>query len=301
MLQARDVPATFFVVGARAAARPDLIRRMHDEGHEVGVHTFTHVNAANVMPRRLRLELDQSQLAIAGATGHTTSLLRLPYSSGVDGIGSSDWAAIRASGNYRVVYADLDTHDWSQPGVDAIIRAGLPTDGRGAIVMLHDGGGDRAQTVAALDGLITELMSRGYVFDTVTGAVGCPRRGMPHRCSASAGRGGERGRPGRRLVDRGDQSRVPRARRTGGRPDSAAVGARPTTRPARSAGPTCAPVATTAGVGDRARVQRGSRHRRDRPIHDRQRLPGSRGDRGRRRLHRRDRGGGAALGLEGVR
>ena len=172
VLQARDVPATFFVVGARAAARPDLIRRMHDEGHEVGVHTFTHVNAANVTPRRLRLELDQSQLAIAGATGHTTSLLRLPYSSGVDGIGSSDWAAIRASGNYRVVYADLDTHDWSQPGVDAIIRAGLPTDGRGAIVMLHDGGGDRAQTVAALDGLITELMSRGYVFDTVTGAVG---------------------------------------------------------------------------------------------------------------------------------
>ena len=172
MLRARDVPATFFVVGARAAARPDLIRRMHDEGHEVGVHTFTHVNAANVTPRRLRLELDQSQLAIAGATGHTTSLLRLPYSSGVDGIGSSDWAAIRASGNYRVVYADLDTHDWSQPGVDAIIRAGLPTDGRGAIVMLHDGGGDRAQTVAALDGLITELMSRGYVFDTVTGAVG---------------------------------------------------------------------------------------------------------------------------------
>ena len=172
VLQARDVPATFFVVGARAAARPDLIRRMHDEGHEVGVHTFTHVNAANVTPRRLRLELDQSQLAIAGATGHTTSLLRLPYSSGVDGIGSSDWAAIRASGNYRVVYADLDTHDWSQPGVDAIIRAGLPADGRGAIVMLHDGGGDRTQTVAALDGLITELMSRGYVFDTVTGAVG---------------------------------------------------------------------------------------------------------------------------------
>ena len=47
----RGVPATFFVVGARAADRPDLLRRMHDEGHEVGVHTFTHMNLANVSPR----------------------------------------------------------------------------------------------------------------------------------------------------------------------------------------------------------------------------------------------------------
>ena len=172
LLQARGVPATFFVVGARAADRPDLIRRMHAEGHEVGVHTFTHVNAANVSPRRLRLELDQSQLAIVAATGHTTSLLRLPYSSSVDGIGPADWAAIRASGNYRVVYADLDTRDWARPGVETIVQAGLPADGRGAIVMLHDGGGDRSQTVAALDRLITELQSRGYVFDTATEAVG---------------------------------------------------------------------------------------------------------------------------------
>ena len=69
ILRARRVPATFFVLGARAAARPDLVRRMHAEGHEVGVHTFTHGNLANVGPQRARLELDPSQLAIAAATG----------------------------------------------------------------------------------------------------------------------------------------------------------------------------------------------------------------------------------------
>jgi peptidoglycan/xylan/chitin deacetylase (PgdA/CDA1 family) len=72
VLAARKVKATFFLVGARAADRPDLVRRMYVEGHEVGVHTFTHANLANVSPRRLQFELDQTQLAIAAAIGQTT-------------------------------------------------------------------------------------------------------------------------------------------------------------------------------------------------------------------------------------
>jgi cellulose synthase/poly-beta-1,6-N-acetylglucosamine synthase-like glycosyltransferase/peptidoglycan/xylan/chitin deacetylase (PgdA/CDA1 family) len=172
VLQAHQVPATFFVIGARASARPDLVQRMYAEGHEVGVHTFTHANLANVTAWRLRLELDQSQLAIASATGQTTSLLRPPYSSEVDAIRSADWQAVRRSGNYRVVYTDLDTKDWARPGVNSIIRAGLPAGNQGAVIMLHDGGGNRAQTVAALDQLITQLRGRGYTFDTVTSAVG---------------------------------------------------------------------------------------------------------------------------------
>ena len=171
LLRARQVRASFFVVGARAAARPDLVRRMYAEGQEVGVHTFTHSNMANVGPLRARLELDPSQLAIVAATGHTTSLLRLPYSAKVADVTFSEWQAMGRAGNYRVVYADLDTQDWKRPGVDAIVRAGLPHDGKGAVVMLHDGGGDRSQTVAAVDLLITELQQRGYTFDTVTSAV----------------------------------------------------------------------------------------------------------------------------------
>jgi cellulose synthase/poly-beta-1,6-N-acetylglucosamine synthase-like glycosyltransferase/peptidoglycan/xylan/chitin deacetylase (PgdA/CDA1 family) len=171
-LRARGIRATFFVLGARAAARPDLVRRMYAEGHEVGVHTFTHGNMANVGPQRARLELDSSQLAIAAATGHKTSLLRLPYSSKVADVSYSAWQALRRAENYRAVYADLDTEDWKRPGIDAIVRAGLPEHGKGAVVMLHDGGGDRSQTVTAVDQLITELQNRGYTFDTVTSAAG---------------------------------------------------------------------------------------------------------------------------------
>jgi cellulose synthase/poly-beta-1,6-N-acetylglucosamine synthase-like glycosyltransferase/peptidoglycan/xylan/chitin deacetylase (PgdA/CDA1 family) len=172
ILRARQVRATFFVLGARAAARPDVVRRMYAEGHEVGVHTFTHSNMANVGPQRARRELDPSQLAIAAATGHTTNLLRLPYSSMVADLSFSEWQAVRRAENYRVVYADLDTKDWERPGVEAIVRAGLPEHGKGAVVMLHDGGGDRSQTVRAVDLLITELRHHGYTFDTVTSAVG---------------------------------------------------------------------------------------------------------------------------------
>src|SRR5512132_4189332 len=148
VLAARGVKATFFLVGARAADRPDLVKRMYAEGHDVGVHTFTHANLANVSTWRLQLELDQTQLAIAGAIGQTTNLLRLPYSSTPATLVPSDWDAMRHARNYRVVYADLDTNDWAKPGVSAIVRAALPKGHKGAVVMLHDGGGDRSQTVA---------------------------------------------------------------------------------------------------------------------------------------------------------
>src|SRR5512133_3189700 len=174
VLAAHGVKATFFVVGARAADRPDLLRRMYAEGHDIGVHTFTHTNLANVSLRRLHLELDQTQLVIATATGQTTSLLRLPYSSEVGGVTPSDWQAMQNAQNYRVVFADLDTKDWGTPDIASIVRAGLPEDGRGAVVMLHDGGGDRSRTVAAVAELINELKQRGYTFDTVSSAVDAP-------------------------------------------------------------------------------------------------------------------------------
>jgi len=171
VLARHRVKATFFVIGVRVADRPDLLARMHDEGHEVGVHTFTHVNLANVPPWRLHLELDQTELAIAAATGYTTDLLRPPYSSRADAVTTSEWQALARARNYRAVFTDLDTKDWERPGVAKIVAAGLPDAGRGAVVMLHDGGGDRSQTVAALDALIVDLQERGYTFDTVSAAA----------------------------------------------------------------------------------------------------------------------------------
>jgi cellulose synthase/poly-beta-1,6-N-acetylglucosamine synthase-like glycosyltransferase/peptidoglycan/xylan/chitin deacetylase (PgdA/CDA1 family) len=172
VLERHHVPATFFVIGSHVAQRPALLRRMVADGDEIGVHTFTHVNLANVPAWRQRLELDQTQLAIAAATGHTTDLLRMPFSSEVDALASGDWRALHRARNYRAVFTDLDTKDWEKPGIAKIVAAGTPRGGAGAVVMLHDGGGNRAQTVAGLDRLIVTLKARGYTFQTVTRAAG---------------------------------------------------------------------------------------------------------------------------------
>ena len=174
VLDKHDVPATFFVVGAHVAEHPGLLRRMYASGDEVGVHTFSHTNLADVPPSQAFFEVDQTQLAVAAATGHTTNLLRPPYSSVPEAITPADWQAMRAFDGYRIVLTDRDTEDWRRPGVGDIVRAGLPADGRGAVIMLHDGGGNRSETVAALGALIRDLKSRGYTFDTVTSATRLP-------------------------------------------------------------------------------------------------------------------------------
>ena len=92
----------------------------------------------------------------------------------MDALHPSDWQALRRAVHYRAVFTDLDTEDWAKPGVDKIVAGGIPRGHDGAVVMLHDGGGDRSQTVAALGTLIEELKNRGYTFDTVTSSIGAP-------------------------------------------------------------------------------------------------------------------------------
>jgi peptidoglycan/xylan/chitin deacetylase (PgdA/CDA1 family)/glycosyltransferase involved in cell wall biosynthesis len=168
--------ATFFVIGSKVNEHPELVRRMLAEGHEVGVHTFTHAELIAVPQWRRDLELTLCQNAIAGAAGVNSTLLRPPFSAEPDAMSADEFAAIRsvAAGRYLTVLADRDTKDWSRPGVPAIVAAGTPEAGTGAVVMMHDGGGDRTQTVAALDQLLTTLGARGYQFPTVSAAVGLP-------------------------------------------------------------------------------------------------------------------------------
>jgi len=172
VLERCRVPATFFVIGENVAARPKLLRRMIRDGDEIGVHTLTHPDLASLPGWQERLEIDQTQLAIAAATGYTTDLLRPPFSSVPAALDARTWRAITRAGNYRVVLADLDTRDWSRPGVSAIVRGATPTGTHGAVIMLHDGGGDRSQTVAALARLIPALQARGYRFVTASQAAG---------------------------------------------------------------------------------------------------------------------------------
>ena len=166
------VPGTFFLVGAHAASDPGLVREELRDGDEVGSHTYTHANLATAGWRE-DFELTLTQNALAGAAGIRTRLLRMPYSSEPDALTAADWRAAERAGRdgYLVVLTSLDTTDWARPGVARIVAAATPRGRRGAIIMFHDGGGDRAQTVAALPAIITQLRARGYRFTTVTGGL----------------------------------------------------------------------------------------------------------------------------------
>ncbi len=166
--------ATFFVIGSKVNEYPDLTRRILAEGHELGVHTFTHVELAAVPQWRRELELTLCQNAIAGVTGFQSALMRPPYSSETNALSADEFEAIAdvAADKYLVVLTDLDTRDWSNPGTTAIASAATPESGRGAVVMMHDGGGDRSQTVASVEQLLTTLRPQGYRFTTVSDGLG---------------------------------------------------------------------------------------------------------------------------------
>ncbi|GIF10951.1 bifunctional polysaccharide deacetylase/glycosyltransferase family 2 protein [Actinoplanes teichomyceticus] len=170
VLRENDAHGTFFVVGSQVARHPELTREIVADGNELGLHTFTHPNMQLLAPWRRRLELSQNQVAIAKATGVHTNLARFPYSSKTEAIDETNWKIVKEAGRagYLVVVNDLDSEDWQRPGVDQIIRNSVPAGESSAIILFHDAGGDRAQTVEALATFIPMMKARGYRFTTVT-------------------------------------------------------------------------------------------------------------------------------------
>jgi cellulose synthase/poly-beta-1,6-N-acetylglucosamine synthase-like glycosyltransferase/peptidoglycan/xylan/chitin deacetylase (PgdA/CDA1 family) len=185
VLRRHHVHATFFVVGTEVAAHPALVRQILADGNEIGIHTFTHADLGTIRGWQRSLELREAQLALAGATGTTSSLLRPPYSSVNDALDDRDWDAVETAGGdgYLTVLTTQDSEDWQRPGVAAIVANATPHGSAGQILLMHDGGGDRSQTVAALDRLLPQLTGRGFEFATVGDAVGIPQAMRP----ASAG------------------------------------------------------------------------------------------------------------------
>jgi cellulose synthase/poly-beta-1,6-N-acetylglucosamine synthase-like glycosyltransferase/peptidoglycan/xylan/chitin deacetylase (PgdA/CDA1 family) len=180
ILRREHVPATFFVVGAHAAASPSIVRAELAAGDEVGSHTYTHANLASA-GRRLPLELTLTQNALAGAAGIRTRLLRPPYSSVPDALTRADWLAYgrAARFGYLIVLTTTDTKDWARPGVPDIVANAMPRGHHGAVIMLHDAGGNRRQTVRALPLIIDRLRTRGYRFVTVTAGLHLPPADVP--------------------------------------------------------------------------------------------------------------------------
>lgn len=172
ILRDRHVPATFFVVGENALAHPGLLNRIVQEGHELGNHSYTHPNFATISDNEALLEMNATERLVEAYTGRGMRLFRAPYFGDAEPTTGDELlpALIAQQNGYLNVGLHVDTEDWQQPGVDAIVRNAVNEvmagneERSGQIVLLHDGGGDRAQTVAALPRIIDILRARGFRF-----------------------------------------------------------------------------------------------------------------------------------------
>ncbi|MEV6502061.1 bifunctional polysaccharide deacetylase/glycosyltransferase family 2 protein [Streptomyces prunicolor] len=173
ILKKYDVPATFFLVGSMVSRYPDIVKQMVAQGEEVGIHTFTHVDLSYQSDARIKREMQQTQLALAGAAGITTTLFRAPYSSETDAIDNYSYPVYKKLGaeGYTSVFVDTDSDDWKQPGVAKIIKWATPSGTSGSSVLFHDAGGVRSQTMKALPKYIEKMKAKGYTFTTVSGAI----------------------------------------------------------------------------------------------------------------------------------
>jgi len=173
VLHKHRVPGTFFVLGQMVVRHPGLVRRMVAAGHEIGVHTFSHVDLSYQDKQRMNRELAQSQLALAGAAGVTSSLFRAPYASEVSALDDRTWPVQQHVGakGYVSAFVDTDSEDWRRPPVKEIVQNATPRGTKGASVLFHDAGGNRARTVKALERYIHRMAARGYTFTTITGAL----------------------------------------------------------------------------------------------------------------------------------
>ena len=152
------VPATFFVVGERAEARPDLVRRMVAGGHSVQNHAYTHDRLTLCPDATVVGQLVRANGAIAAITDDPPPhCLRPPYLAVSDRV-----RTLAASVGLATILGDVNSQDWQRPGAAAVVAYVLGHTGGGDIVLLHEGAGD--STLDALPAIIEGLRARGLEF-----------------------------------------------------------------------------------------------------------------------------------------
>lgn len=162
LLSREGVPATFFVLGKSVAKNPNVLQRIVREGHMVGNHSLTHGDFDKQSDFRNRLELISTDRSIRAAAGYESSLFRIPRSNPHD-----KPLSLLQSQQLGYLHADLDvdSNDWRYQIGEEIPVPKL--DGKGHVVLLHDSGGDRSETIRMVERLIKEAKDQGYVFTTM--------------------------------------------------------------------------------------------------------------------------------------
>lgn len=178
ILKRYKIHATFFVTGINAQDHLPIVKRTYDEGHEIGNHTLLHPNLLLESDDRIRLELRATGRLIEGITGHATILFRAPYDDDAEPINPSQIhpIAVAKSENYLTIGSSIDPWDW-QKGVsaDTIVARTMRQYKLGNIILLHDAGGMRRETIKALPRIIEFFKSKGYQFVTISQLMGRTR------------------------------------------------------------------------------------------------------------------------------
>jgi len=170
--------ATFFEIGEQVAAFAPTVRAIVRDGDEIGDHTWTHPDLVDLTDQMIRGQIEETNQAIHAVAGVEPTLLRPPYGE-VD----SRVVDIAASLGMRTVLWSVDPRDWALPGTGAIVENVLTDTRPGSIILLHDGGGDRSETVAALPTILRGLRDRGYRVVTVSTLFNLPFHSIAPACS----------------------------------------------------------------------------------------------------------------------
>lgn len=169
-LTQHDVRATFFVVGRQAARDGARLARMHDAGHVIANHSWDHSDLTGLDTEQVRRQLADTSLVIQQATGRAPDIFRPPYGARNERIDD-----VARQLGMRDITWDVDTRDWTRPGTEAVVRAAVDGARDGSIILLHDGGGDRNQTAAAIGPIVAGLRERGFQIVTVPELVAAGR------------------------------------------------------------------------------------------------------------------------------
>ncbi len=170
VLQHFQVPATFFEVGEEVARYPQYAKLVAAAGFPIGNHTWNHPDLSTLSAAGVASQIDMTQSEIRAVTGTTPQCVRPPY----DAWNSTALGVIASRGLTTMSYS-VDPKDYTLPGVQAIVNRVVSAAFPGAVVGMHDGGGDRSETVAALPQIITRLRAMGYSFVAVCGSVAVPQ------------------------------------------------------------------------------------------------------------------------------
>lgn len=161
ILRRHGAHGTFFVLGNSARRCPSIVARAAAEGHEIGVHTWSHINMARSSTAKIDSEVSRTVDAIRSITGKTPAVMRPPYGA------TNAFIVNHMYNNYgmRSIMWDVDTRDWQRPGVSTVVSRAVNGAKPGSIILVHD---IHASTLASIEGIVTGLQARGFKLVTVS-------------------------------------------------------------------------------------------------------------------------------------